>query len=192
MPKIIRPETIVFQEDTKGGKVSHRYNDPRFKIQTGSDRYIGIDPGKQGGLVCLSKTEVLSAIPMPDSERDIWEWFDEYRADLVVTKALIESVSAMRDQGVTSMFTFGQGYGFLRCCLIGHKIPFEEVRPQKWQKHYSLSGKMEKPERKEKQRAKAQQIFPELPIWSEPRTKGKQLAIADALLIANFCREVNK
>lgn len=168
MPKIVRksPAKIIPQE---------------------SDRYIGIDPGQKGGLVCLSKYSVISAIPMPESERDIWNWFDEYPAT-TVTKALIEQVSAMPGQGVTSMFTFGRGYGFLRACLVGHKIPFEEVRPQAWQKHYSLSGKMNKKLRKEKQRAKAQQIFPELDIWTNINTKGKQLAISDALLIAEYCR----
>ncbi len=55
------------------------------------------------------------------------------------------------------------------------------------------SGKGEtKGQKKEKLRAKAQQLFPELPIWKTPKTKGIQLAIADALLIAHYCRLTRK
>jgi hypothetical protein len=36
--------------------------------------YIGIDPGKSGGLVALSSAGIV-VTPMPGTERDVWDWF---------------------------------------------------------------------------------------------------------------------
>jgi crossover junction endodeoxyribonuclease RuvC len=154
--------------------------------------FIGVDPGQQGGLVAICKG-VVGYAPMPETDRDVWEWFDEWTAAglMSVARAVIEKVHSMPKQGIASAFTFGAGYGALRMALTAARIPFEEVTPQAWQKALAIPkcAKTEsKPQFKMRLRAKAQQLFPTLPIWSEPKSKGRQLAIADALLIAEFCR----
>lgn len=143
--------------------------------------YIGIDPGKSGGIAIVSADTNLKPFccKMPETERDIW--------DLIVSLkdwrdypsvAVIERVHAMPGQGVTSMFTFGQGYGSLRMALIAAGIPFQEVTPQRWQKDMGCRTGGNKNISK----AKAQQLFPLMKITH---------AHADALLIAEWGRTKN-
>jgi crossover junction endodeoxyribonuclease RuvC len=126
---------------------------------------------------------------MPSTEFETAEWFmtfDDFRV-----KGMLEKVHAMPGQGVTSMFKFGQNYGFVRGCLFSSGIPFEDVHPKTWQKEFAITPRKSGEAKgllKERLRAKAQQLFPDLAIWSEPRSLGKQRAICDALLIAEYCR----
>ncbi len=151
---------------------------------------VGIDPGQAGGIVLLSSDGDVIATPMPETERDIWNEFDNLSAHYSI-KAMIEKVHSMPKQGVASSFSFGMGYGGLRMALIAAGIPFEEVTPQKWQKALGVvpAKKTEsKADFKNRLLALAQQYYPQLEIWKEPRSKGKQLSICDALLIARFCQ----
>ena len=162
---------------------------PRRRAQPKSyTRYIGIDPGKSGGIAMIQNYRI-NYFVMPETERDIWDIFQAYSQGTI--RAVIEKVTSSPQMGVTSSFTFGKGYGALFAFLTAARIPFEEIRPQVWQKalHIPPRKKSEsKGQFKKRLRAKAQQMFPELEIWSEPRSIGKQLAVCDALLIAEFCK----
>lgn len=157
--------------------------------------YLGIDPGQAGGVAILlsraSGLEVAGIHPMPETERDIWNLFFGVPHLPYQRVAMIERVHSMPNQSAQSGFTFGAGYGGLRMAIIACGIPFEEVTPQSWQKAFGIKprGKEEnKGQFKKRLRAKAQQLFPSLAIWNESKSLGRQLAIADALLIAEFCR----
>ncbi len=172
--------------------------------------YIGIDPGKQGGLVCLQyrshkpyeHVEVI-ATPMPGTLIDVRDWFRAIPSGTRV--AVIEKVRSSPQMGNVSAFTFGRGYGDLEMALAMVDISFQEVRPQDWQSELGIpkrkkgrqlvEGKTNwlesAPQFKQRLRDVAQKLFPDLHIWNEPKSKGKQLAIADALLIAEFCRRRN-
>jgi len=138
---------------------------------------IGIDPGVSGAIAVLdSKGELAPKWhKLSETECDagnfLWE---DYPKE---TFAYIERVHAMPKQGVSSVFKFGQSYGFLRGLLIGLGIPFEEVTPQKWQKAMGCMSKGDKNVTK----AKAQQLFPGVKVTH---------AIADALLIAEYGRRI--
>ena len=103
---------------------------------------VGIDPGKDGGIVAIDKHKIISAMPMLQSYGYI-----EHIQYLIATHGkdnlqfVIERVSAMPGQGVVSMFTFGYGFGYLIAVLetLGVRLSF--VQPQQWKKHFSLSGK---------------------------------------------------
>ncbi len=143
-------------------------------------RYIGIDPGASGGLAGVGINDI--AIPMPGTERDIWEWIK--LKDDKDTFAVIEKVQGYIGNGHpgSTMFKFGQSYGGLRMALIAAGIPFEEVQPQKWQKALGITtrGREEsKGEFKNRLKARAQQLFPSIKVT---------LATADAILIAEYCR----
>jgi len=151
-------------------------------------RFLGVDPGQAGGLACLDQQGAFAS-PMPTTERDVWEWLSEIST--VGTVAVIEKVHSMPKQGVASSFKFGKGYGSLLMALTAVKIPFELVTPQAWQKFLGIpkkSPKESKGQFKNRLRAEAQRLFPEMEIWEQPRSKGKQLAICDALLIAEYGR----
>jgi crossover junction endodeoxyribonuclease RuvC len=132
-------------------------------------RWIGIDPGKHGGIALLESGHA-SAWPMPETGADIRDLLEEFAEGSFAT---IERVHSMPRQGVTSMFTFGKGTGILLGILWGLRIPFAEVTPQRWQKTMNCQTRGDKNVSK----ARAQALFPELKITH---------ATADALLIATY------
>lgn len=80
--------------------------------------------------------------------------------------------------GVTSAFTFGQGYGMLEGFLVALGIPYDLVAPGTWQKALGCLSRGDKNVTKKK----AQQLFP-----------GQKVThyTADALLIAEHCRRTH-
>lgn len=140
--------------------------------------FAGLDPGASGGVAFLNADFGSACAYKFDgmTERDIWDLVRQYRdQNGGVLFACLEQVSAMPGQGVTSMFKFGQSYGFLRGMLTAAEVPMELVTPQKWQKAIGCMTKGDKNVSK----AKAQQLFPSVKITH---------AIADALLIAEYAR----
>jgi hypothetical protein len=110
------------------------------------------------------------------TERELSDWLMQIPANGGL-HAVIESVHASPQMGVTSAFTFGRGYGFLRGLLIGAKIPFEEVSPVRWQAALGCRSKGDKNVTK----AKAGQLFPDVKVTH---------ANADALLLAEYLRRL--
>ena len=101
--------------------------------------FIGIDPGVNGGIAVITvkrgSPPYINAIPMPRSEREIWQAVQALSPRKHHwSHAALEAVHSMPGQGVKSTFAFGRGYGFLRGCLTAAKIAFEDVRPQDWQR----------------------------------------------------------
>ena len=141
---------------------------------------IGIDPGKSGGIAWIADGKPCVE-KMPDTLQDLWELIDGIKAEAskplgigeTKAKAYLEQVSAMPGQGVTSCFTFGNGYGHLEMALTAAGIPFERVRPQKWQQ---VMGCMTKGDKNVSKR-RAQELYPQLKVTH---------AKADALLIATY------
>lgn len=150
-----------------------------------ANKFIGIDPGSGGGIAVVGEKVLCTSIldRKKITERDVYDFLLGFSNESV---ALIERVGAYRvegrQQGAKSMFTFGQSYGFLRGVLVALGIPFDEVAANSWQSHFKLR-RTDKSEtttaKKNRHKAKAQQLFPSLKI-----THG----IADALLIAEYCR----
>lgn len=147
-------------------------------------RYIGIDPGKHGGIAVMGADgEVLDVVKMPETPQDLLDFLEQYKDDSFCT---LERVGGMPGNGGSAMFNFGKGYGHLQMALLALHIPTEDVTPNKWEKTYQLgsSGKYTKTEWKNRLKAKAQQMFPHL---------GKKITLAtcDALLICEYGRRQN-
>ena len=70
-------------------------------------------------------------------------------------KVIIEQVSAMPGQGVTSMFNFGQSFGILKGICSAMQLPTYFIRPAKWKKYFNLINS-----EKDASRTKAIEIFP--------------------------------
>lgn len=139
---------------------------------------VGLDPGKLGGMAlwCDGKMECFSF--KNKDEYEIAKQFDILSC--CGARAFLEKVHAAPGQGVASMFTFGQGYGFLRGLLVAHKIPFEDVSPQTWQKEMRIPnrGNKTKAEHKNLLKQRAKQLY--------PSNEDINLETADALLIAQY------
>jgi crossover junction endodeoxyribonuclease RuvC len=105
--------------------------------------FIGIDPGKSGGLVALDsggQIDLMLAFDRPASyaaddlspARAVAQAVSTYGGRIF--SIYLEKVSAMPGQGVSSMFSFGVGVGLIKGALTHAGYPFEEVPPQVWQK----------------------------------------------------------
>jgi len=99
-------------------------------------------------------------------------------------KVIIEQVSAMPGQGVTSMFNFGQSFGILKGICSAMQLSMYFVRPTKWKKYYNLINS-----EKDASRTKAIEIFP---YFSSNLAKKKDSNKADAILIASYFYETYK
>ncbi len=172
--------------------------------------YIGIDPGQNGGLCFINVFNNgvvdVEATPMPSSERDVWQWFEDLHPgpqkiacieqQIPRPTFFIDKRTGQKTNSIlkSTCLLYGQ-YTFLRGCLHGAGIAFTEEIPKTWQKEIGISPRKKgetDPSWKNRLRQQAQQLYPQLEIWSEPRSKGRQLAIADSLLIAHFCKLKNQ
>lgn len=143
-------------------------------------KYIGIDPGVSGGIAILwvgpPGAPIPRAVPMPTTDADLLDFLTQ--AVLVESaRAVLERVSSSPQMGVVSAFTFGKSYGGLKMALAAVRIPYDEVTPQKWQQ---VMGCLTKGDKNVSKR-RAQQLFPQVKVTH---------AIADALLLAEYCRRM--
>ena len=93
-------------------------------------------------------------------------------------KVVIEQVSAMPGQGVTSMFNFGQSFGVLKGVCSAMQLSMYFVRPIKWKKYFNLIKS-----EKDASRTKAIEIFPYISPQLSRKKDGNK---ADAILLASF------
>jgi hypothetical protein len=144
--------------------------------------YLGIDPGKSGGIAVLTSLGNLIALDkMPSTETDLWQWF--VRPFGSRSFALVEWIHpAIQGIGKSPMSKLYGNYMQLRMALIATEIPFEHVMPRKWQQSLGISTRKKTEttvQWKNRLKSKAQELFP-----SEKIT----LATCDALLIAEYSR----
>ena len=97
---------------------------------------------------------------------------------------VVEQVSAMPGQGVTSMFNFGQSFGVIKGICSAMQLPIHFVRPSKWKKYFNLINT-----EKDASRTRAIEIFPYI---SPQLSKKKDSNKADAILIASFFNNTYK
>lgn len=110
---------------------------------------IGIDPGFTGAIaIWHTLPRELFVYDMPTlpnakgkTEIDLHTLHDLLAPENSLRHiAVVEQVAAMRGQGVSSMFRFGQGFGAVQMALAAHKIETHYVTPAKWKGHFGLSS----------------------------------------------------
>ena len=147
--------------------------------------FIGIDPGAKGSLATMTEGNVLNAIRLVPWADDLAPYIEALKVregtDQQVFCAL-EHVGAMPGQGVTSMFNFGRNFGMIIGMLTTLKVPFELVRPQRWQKEFGISGE------KNDHVTVCKRLFPHVSLLRTPRCKKDDDGHADALLLAEWSR----
>lgn len=152
---------------------------------------IGIDPGKSGGVAAVGAGgEWLGGMRMPTLKHGKRELVDVRRLaywglDVVashgVLHIVIEQVSAMPGQGVTSMFNFGRHTGSVESWALQWNVPVHWVTPARWKKSFGLS----RDKRASLDRARLE--FGGDPLWDVLANDG----IAEAGLIALWWRRSN-
>ena len=158
---------------------------------------IGIDPGISGSICFFKEGKILDVIEMPimtegkKNKKQVngSQIYNEISKRIRNNenqdiRVIIENVSAMPGQGVTSMFNFGQSFGILKGICSAMRLPMFFVRPAKWKKYFNLINS-----EKDASRTRAIEIFP---YFSSQLSKKKDSNKADAILIASFYYETHK
>ena len=158
---------------------------------------IGIDPGISGSICFFKEGKIIDVIDMPTmiegkkNKRQVngAQIYNEIskrvkKSEKENIRVIIEQVSAMPGQGVTSMFNFGQSFGILKGICSAMQLPMYFVRPAKWKKYFNLLNS-----EKDASRTRAIEIFP---YFSSQLSKKKDSNKADAILIASFYHETYK
>ena len=155
---------------------------------------IGIDPGISGAICFLKNGKVIDAIEMPSMAEgkknkkqvngsqifnEISLRIKDFNKENI--KVVIEQVTAMPGQGVTSMFNFGQSFGVLKGICSAMQLPMFFVRPVKWKKYFNLIKT-----NKDASRTKVIEIFPYI---SSKISRKKDSNKADSILIAKYFEE---
>lgn len=152
-------------------------------------RVIGIDNGLDGALVCLTPKDIAKLV-MPtlgggDTKREydvdsILGFILCYRPDHI----FLEKAQAMPGQGVSSMFSIGNGYGIMRGIIGALKIPHTLVHPKTWQK--VMFKDVAKTDTKAASVAVCKRLFPQLDWKATERCKKPHDGLTDAALIAAY------
>ena len=160
---------------------------------------IGIDPGVSGSICFFKDGRILDVIEMPTMNEgkknkkqvngaqiynEITKRINNNSDTNNNVRVVIEHVTAMPGQGVTSMFNFGQSFGILKGICSAMQVPMFFVRPTKWKKYFNLINS-----EKDASRTRAIEIFP---YFSSQLSKKKDSNKADAILIASFYYETYK
>ena len=155
-------------------------------------RIIGIDPGLSGALAILDDLKIFDIFDMPvmsegkknKNQLNSAQLVNIIKKNILTDKEtiiIVEQVSAMPGQGVTSMFNFGQTFGAIKGICASLNLPIFFVRPAKWKKHFDLINSS-----KDASRTKVIEMYPSI---SERLSKKKDVNKADAILIARYFKE---
>ena len=152
---------------------------------------IAIDPGINGAICFFENGEVKDVLEMPTMAEgkknkrqvngrqiynEISSRIENYNLSNI--NVVVEQVSAMPGQGVTSMFNFGQSFGVIKGICAAMQLPVFFVRPTKWKKYFELINTQ-----KDASRTKATELFPN---FSNKMSKKKDANKADAILIGRY------
>ena len=155
-------------------------------------RIIGIDPGLSGAIAILDDLNISDIFDMPvmsegkknKNQLNSAQLVNIIKKNILTDKetiVIVEQVSAMPGQGVTSMFNFGQTFGAIKGICASLNLPIFFVSPAKWKKHFDLINSS-----KDASRTKVIEMYPSI---SERLSKKKDVNKADAILIARYFKE---
>lgn len=142
--------------------------------------YVGIDPGASGAIAVI-RLAGYAAVKMPATERDLLSLLQSLAGARTV--AVLEHVWSIPGQG--GAFAFGKNVGHCQMALTAAGIPYDQVLPRRWQAALGVvypKGATDT-EKKNITKRRAQQLFPAFDVTH---------ATADALLLAEYCRRVNR
>lgn len=155
-------------------------------------KVMSIDPGLSGAIAVFIDDVLISVIDTPTHEltrngktkRQISAYalasiFKDHNPDLVV----VEKVSAMPGQGVTSMFSFGRSFGLIEGIVGAFEIPATYVMPSVWTKGIGRGVG------KDASRARACELYPS---HQKQFARVKDDGRADAVLIGAWYLKGNK
>lgn len=140
---------------------------------------IGIDPGAKGALAVIGEDAGVYLVPFDRARfRDVLEEAGRQTG----VRCCLERVGAMPGQGVTSMFRFGENFGYIQGLLEAFGIPYELVTPQKWKREFQVTGN------KNSSVAVCRRLFPAVDLRRTAQCRKDDDGMAEALLMAEYAR----
>jgi len=148
--------------------------------------FIGIDPGKNGGVAKIKNKEII----YERCPKEVWGMCELLESMVVLEDkhteihVHIEHVHSFPKQGVVSTFSFGQNYGRWEGIIASiEPFEFEIISPQKWMKFYDVPKGLSRKHRKRFLMDIAKELYPDKKITYN---------VSDAILIANYCKEIKR
>jgi Holliday junction resolvasome RuvABC endonuclease subunit len=154
---------------------------------------IGIDPGSSSGCAAFIEERNDGSINFIDTvefgSMTVKEWYSDIR-DIVESWrrdqndniiCVLEKVHGMPSMSTVAVSTFMKNVGHIEMALIALGIPFTEVTPQAWMKHYGMKKEKteSKTEWKRRLRDRLQRLMPDFKVKNDT---------ADAMLIALYAK----
>jgi len=145
-------------------------------------KFIGIDPGKSGGITLISD-EGIESIKCPKEPVDMAMFFQYFIGNTAPHNVgiLIERVWARPTNGSRHAFAYGFNYGLWFGIVAMKDIELHTTLPNNWIKYFGCPKGMEYNERKKWLKEKAKELYPDI--------KRVTLAMADSILIAHYAKE---
>ncbi len=148
---------------------------------------LGIDPGKDGGLVALNENrEVIFKEVMPSDPMNIYAVLREFKKNYTDFFIFLESVGPRPKNGIKGIHTFAYHAGQIDMIIQILKIRHEFVHPHIWCKYMHAGTSGDRPKEKSKQAVK--RLFPDENLLKPNSTRARTIheGLMDALLIAEF------
>ena len=97
-------------------------------------KYVGIDPGKSGGIACIDEDGEMKAYKCPDSSEDMAILFEVIIGDTPPSniRLLMERVWARPTNAVRAAFSYGTNYG---------PVSYTHLRAHETPEHMVFRGK---------------------------------------------------
>lgn len=151
--------------------------------------FVGVDPGFTGAIAFLEPASwslLVYDMPVLPGLKGKTELDLRSLAEVLIPEnqepnvAVIERVSAMPNQGVSSVFRFGQTFGAIQMAVCAHGYEMHMPTPSQWKKHFGLSSN------KDNSRLLAIQRFPAAAHYFKLK---KHDGRAEAALLALYALE---
>ena len=146
-------------------------------------KYIGIDPGKSGGIAVINEKNEIQAYKCPKSSDDMALLFQMCIGNTPTDKIrlVMERVWARPTNAVRAAFSYGVNYGQWLGITASHEVVMNTALPLEWIKWVGCPKALKKDVRKRWLKQKAIDLFPSI--------KRVTLATSDAILITHYAKE---
>jgi hypothetical protein len=146
-------------------------------------KYIGIDPGKGGGLAVVDLRGQMKAYKCPTSSEEMALLFQICIGNTAPEKVklLMERVWARPTNAVRAAFSYGTNYGQWLGIAASNEIKMNTVIPVDWIQWVGCPKALKKDVRKRWLKEKAGELYPKINKLT--------LATSDAILITHYARE---
>lgn len=159
-------------------------------------RFVGIDPGKDGGIVSIDETgKILEKIKIPlikgkgtKSEYDIPAVVDIVRTTPVPSLFILEKSQPMPMSGISAQFHRGFSSGLWQGVLVSLGLPYEIIHPRTWQKVFFRDVNTE--DTKQASIIVAKRLWPKEDWRKSERARNPDVGFTDAALLAEFGRRL--